>query len=509
MTVDVDRRDALLGDLDEVREEHLARLREQGYIPEQPGCNKALQEIMRRLERRNPQIRFPRTAGGQYATSEEALQELMGVEPFVDALLAYKAVTKLQSAFLAKMGKRRVHPSFDVIKTTGRTSSFGEINAQNLPRDDRVRACFVPSNGNILIAADYCTLELAALGQVMISQFGQHSSMADAINQGRDLHRLVAARVTGKGEGAVTREERQKAKAINFGKPGGMGHNGLQRYAKAGYGVELCDEEVDALSDRWFELFPEMNAFLGRDDSLGRGVAKLFGLTPQSYYDVTGSRSFLDHPANVGRETTPHPILGAMALKVLRDPEPCRGDGRRYSPVEIGYFWLAVETQITTIPAKLHTAVRERRASFEMQRAVMRLADRAGVVTATGRLRANATWCARHNTLFRGLAADGAKLALWRLWRAGYRIVNFIHDEVLIEVPEGDNLTAHAERIKQIMIDAMHQVIPNVRIDVEYAAMRRWYKAAEAVFDEHGRLVPWKPNNPAEHGQEPALAANT
>ena len=42
----------------------------------------------------------------------------------------------------------------------------------------------------------------------------------------------------------------------------------------------------------------------------------------------------------------------------------------------------------------------------------------------TGRLRANATYCARHNTVFQGLAADGAKLALWKLWRCGAAYVS-------------------------------------------------------------------------------------
>src|SRR5690349_1939663 len=39
--------------------------------------------------------------------------------------------------------------------------------------------------------------------------------------------------------------------------------------------------------------------------------------------------------------------------------------------------------------------------------------------TLTGRLRANATYTARRNRPFQRLAADGAKLALWRFWRAG------------------------------------------------------------------------------------------
>jgi len=46
--------------------------------------------------------------------------------------------------------------------------------------------------------------------------------MAEAINAGIDLHRLVASRLTGKPESEITKDERQKAKAVNFGLPGGI-----------------------------------------------------------------------------------------------------------------------------------------------------------------------------------------------------------------------------------------------------------------------------------------------
>lgn len=98
----------------------------------------------------------------------------------------------------------------------------------------------------------------------------------------------------------------------------------------------------------------------------------------------------------------------------------------------------------------------------------------------------------RHNTIFQGLAADGAKLALWQLWRAGYRIVNFIHDEVLIELPADVNLAHHAEIVHRLMVSAMREVVPDVRVDVQYSLSDRWAKDAEVYFDEAGRLGVWR-----------------
>ena len=97
-------------------------------------------------------------------------------------------------------------------------------------------------------------------------------------------------------------------------------------------------------------------------------------------------------------------------------------------------------------------------------------------------------------TRFSRLAAHGAKLALWKLYRAGYRIVNFIHDEALVEVPADSDLKEHAEAISRLMIDGMQAVVPNIAIKVEYAAADRWYKNAKAVYNEQGELLPWTPD---------------
>jgi len=494
MHIDRDRLAELLPVLTEIREISRVVLRQQGYEPGLAGCNKALQEIFQRLEAKHSERRFPRTDTGQYKTSREAVAELAGTEPFLDALLKFKEADKLRGSFLDKMGRPVVHASFDVLKTTGRTSSFGEINLQNLPRDDRIRSCFVPSPGHVFISADYKTLEMATLAQVMITQFGAESQMAALVNAGRDLHRAMAATMAGKPESEVTAAERQKAKAINFGKPGGLGDDGLRRYAKISYGVDLEPSEVTSLTEAWFTTFPEMCEFLSRDaDNLALDMSYFFELTPTTYFEHTGIDSFLMHPNNAGRENHPHGILGAMCLRAIRDPNPTRQTGQPYAAEEIDYFWSRLAAHVDEIPRKYRRLVQRREPSPRFQQAIMRLVDQGKVLTATGRLRTGASYCPRHNTLFQGLAADGAKLALWKLWRAGYRLVNFLHDEVIIEVPEGDDLRQHAETIRRLMIEGMREVVPNVQIDVDYAAAARWYKSAKKRHDTEGRLLLWKP----------------
>jgi hypothetical protein len=488
--LDRGRRDKLERGLTEQLGRQREALRAYGYLAGGTGSDRSLQAVLGRLAARHPELSLPRTATGRLATARDVLKDVAERVPFVKLLLEYRATEKLMSSFVGKMGRGVLHPSFNVLVRSGRTSSFGEINAQNLPVNDRVRSCIVPSPGHVFLDADYTTIELVTLAQACLTQLGLSSEMAKAINAGRDLHTLVAARVTGKPEGEVTTQERKKAKPINFGKQGAMGERTLQEYVRATYGVHLDDAEVRALSDAWLDLFPEMRSFLANTSDPGAAVAVLLGLTPAAHYEHTGDGRFLNHPENAGGAHRPHPILGGMCLKVLAVERPTTRAGKPYPDADLDYFWSCVAAPASRLGPALRHMVQRRQPSPRLRRAVLSLADRAGVFTLTGRLRAAATFSARHNTVFQGLAADGAKLALWRLWRAGYRLVNFVHDQVLVEVPAGADLRRHAARVRRLMVRGMRAVVPDVRVDVAIVATDRWSKDAAAVCDGAGGRPP-------------------
>ena len=97
------------------------------------------------------------------------------------------------------------------------------------------------------------------------------------------------------------------------------------------------------------------------------------------------------------------------------------------------------------------------------------------VWTLTGRLRADTTYCAEKNTPFQGLAADGAKIALYNLMDAGFKLVGFVHDEIITEVPE--NTSEEMRRLQEeIMVNSMSLVVPDVKISVESTISPRYCK---------------------------------
>lgn len=119
--------------------------------------------------------------------------------------------------------------------------------------------------------------------------------------------------------------------------------------------------------------------------------------------------------------------------------------------------------------------------------------DKYVVTTYTGRVRNNTTFTAALNTKFQGTAADGAKVVMWELYkRPFYKIVDFIHDEFIFELPYDEHLTARIEHIQSIMERHMHEIVPQVTIKTEAAVMFNWSKKADEVRDKEGRYVPWE-----------------
>lgn len=113
--------------------------------------------------------------------------------------------------------------------------------------------------------------------------------------------------------------------------------------------------------------------------------------------------------------------------------------------------------------------------------------------TINGRERHRSYYCPACNYPFQGLAADGAKVALWLVYRSGFKMVNFVHDEIIAQLKIDDNLHESCTIINELMISGMQQVIKNVKIKTDGALMTRWYKEAEPEYTQDGRLKIWRP----------------
>ena len=127
------------------------------------------------------------------------------------------------------------------------------------PRDPEFRALFSAAAGMCLVVADYSQIELR-----VAALLSKDKAMLDAYRSGEDLHRKTAAAVLGIDPTSVTKEQRRMAKAVNFGLLYGQGAEGLSRYAKASYGLDMTVEEAERARNAFHRAYPQLHRWQTR-----------------------------------------------------------------------------------------------------------------------------------------------------------------------------------------------------------------------------------------------------
>jgi DNA polymerase I len=213
-----------------------------------------------------------------YSTDASSLEKLAGQHPIIDHLLAYREVEKLRSTYgdglLAEVaGDGRIHATFNqTVARTGRLSS-DQPNLHNIPVRSEIgrefRKAFVPAPGCELLVADYNQIELRC-----IAHLAQDPGLIESFRSGRDIHTETASRVFGVDPGAVTIDQRSKAKMVSYGLAYGMEAYGL------GQRLNIPTEEAALILAAYFEAFPSVKEYMERTvaEARERGYTEtLFG----------------------------------------------------------------------------------------------------------------------------------------------------------------------------------------------------------------------------------------
>lgn len=186
-------------------------------------------------------------------TNRHTLNRLSEEHPEVADLLEYRKLSKQLNTFIDTLPRfvhpvsGRVHSHYEQVGSSSGRFSCSSPNIQQTPRDVAFRACWQAPPGRILVIADYSQIELR-----VAAEMAQDARMMKAYQQGEDLHRLTASLVTGVPMPLVDKQQRQAAKAINFGLIFAMGARGLQSYAQDTYGVEMNLQQAEQFRQRFF-----------------------------------------------------------------------------------------------------------------------------------------------------------------------------------------------------------------------------------------------------------------
>ncbi|MBK7556460.1 MAG: DNA polymerase I [Flavobacteriales bacterium] len=211
--------------------------------------------------------KIKKTKTGQYQTSEDILQEMSNAHPVIPLMLDYRSLRKLKGTYVDTLPEAadtvtgRVHTNYlQTVAATGRLAS-NDPNLQNIPirteKGREIRKAFVPRDENYqLLSADYSQIELR-----IIAHMSGDKNMQEAFRQGLDIHAATAAKVFNVDIATVTREQRSRAKAVNFGIAYGQGAFGLSQ------NLGIPRAEAKAIIDDYFAQFPGVRSYM--DEMIG------------------------------------------------------------------------------------------------------------------------------------------------------------------------------------------------------------------------------------------------
>lgn len=169
--------------------------------------------------------------GKVVSTAQDVLEELAEHNEVPRMVLEYRQLAKLKSNYVDTLplladSDGRVHTTFNQVGTaTGRLSSTNP-NLQNIPIKTElgreIRAAFIAAPGHVLLSADYSQIELR-----LMAHFSDDPLLVKAYQTGQDIHTLTASEVFGVPVDKMTKETRNRAKAVNFGIVYGISPFGL------------------------------------------------------------------------------------------------------------------------------------------------------------------------------------------------------------------------------------------------------------------------------------------
>lgn len=196
-----------------------------------------------------------------YSTDVATLEKLANKHEIIPKILEYRTLAKLNSTYVEGLipyinpKDNRIHSYFhQTITATGRISST-EPNLQNIPSREElgknIKKAFIPQKGYVYIDADYSQIELRVLAHM-----SQDVNMMNAFKNDEDIHREVASKVFNMPLDQVTKEQRSRAKAVNFGIVYGITGFGLANQ------IRTSNKEAKEYIDSYLEKYSGVNAYM-------------------------------------------------------------------------------------------------------------------------------------------------------------------------------------------------------------------------------------------------------
>lgn len=227
------------------------------------------------------------TEKGAPSTAEDNLVKMKGQHEIIQTLLDYRGAFKQLSSFIQGWKKRMIDgqlfPSFKVAGTVTGRPSCSDPNLQQVPRDPFIRSLVGAPPGWVFFEVDYSQIELRVAAAI-----SGEPTMLQVFRTGGDIHESTYEMIMGmsttdavahiedeRERKAQLKEERKKAKAINFGFIYGMGWKKFREYCETKMGLIITDAEAKAWRKRYFENYPVLLEWHDRQRRIVRNLSQV------------------------------------------------------------------------------------------------------------------------------------------------------------------------------------------------------------------------------------------
>ena len=210
-----------------------------------------------------------KTGTGADSTDAEVLKELSLQSDVPKRILDIRQKSKIKNTYLDKIIPQldrdsRLRTGFNLHGTTsGRLSSSGKLNMQQLPRDNpTVKGCIKAAPGHKIVAMDLTTAEV-----YVAAILANDKALMDVFRSGGNFHSTIAHKVfrlpCDVSEVAeLYSEKRQAAKAVTFGIMYGAGPAKISEQVTKDSGKYFSKQEATEVINDYFGAFHKLKAWI-------------------------------------------------------------------------------------------------------------------------------------------------------------------------------------------------------------------------------------------------------
>jgi DNA polymerase I-like protein with 3'-5' exonuclease and polymerase domains len=310
-----------------------------------------------------------KTGTGAHSTDAEVLETLGEQSHIPGLILNIRQKSKIKNTYLDKILPQldrdsRLRTGFNLHGTTsGRLSSSGKLNMQQLPRDNPiVKGCIKAAPGNKIVAMDLTTAEV-----YVAAILAKDKALMDVFKSGGNFHSTIAKKVFRlpcpvEEVAEKFSTQRQAAKAVTFGIMYGAGANKISEQVTKDSGKPFTRSDAQDVIDEYFNAFHKLKSWIEEN--------QMFIKQNGFIYSFFGRKRRLPNVASTDKGIQSHSIRSGLNFLV----QSAASDINLLGAIDMN-AWIKANNKKARIFALVHDSILAEVPEGEVEEYMQKLAE--------------------------------------------------------------------------------------------------------------------------------------